>query len=50
MKMAPMFVGDSDVVIAKVDPLDGGPLAFRTSGLALPSDVSLAPFYRVHRQ
>jgi len=50
LEKAPVFIGDSDDVIAKVNPLDGRPLAFRTSGLALPADVSLAPFYRVHLQ
>ena len=50
LEKAPVFIGDADDVIAKVNPLDGRPLAFRTSGLALPTDVSLAPFYRVHGQ
>ena len=30
--------------------MEGKPLAFRTEGLALPADVTLAPFYRVHNQ
>ena len=50
LEEAPEFIGNADDVVAKVNPLDGRPLAFRTSGLALPADVSLAPFYRVHRQ
>ena len=45
-----MFVGTAEDVIAKVKPVEGRPLAFRTAGLAQPADVSLAPFYRVHRQ
>jgi uncharacterized protein len=47
---APVFIGNAKEVIAKVRPVDGRPLAFRTAGLALPAEVSLAPFYRVHRQ
>jgi uncharacterized protein len=50
VEKAPVFVGSADDVIAKVKPLEGKPLAFRTAGLARPTDVSLAPFYRVHRQ
>ena len=50
LKDAPVFIGNADDVIAKVRPVEGRPLAFRTAGLALPADVSLSPFYRVHRQ
>jgi len=49
-KTAPVFVGNTNEITAKVRPVEGRPLTFRTAGLALPSDVSLAPLYRVHRQ
>jgi uncharacterized protein len=47
---APAFIGTAEDVMAKVQPVEGQPLAFRTVGLAQPVEVSLAPFYRVHRQ
>jgi hypothetical protein len=49
-EQAPVFIGNADEVIAKIRPVAGRPLHFRTAGLALPADVSLAPFYQVHRQ
>jgi DUF1680 family protein len=50
LEKAPVFIGTSEDVLARVKLVNGRPLAFRTSGLAHPDDVSLAPFYRVHRQ
>lgn len=50
VEKAPAFIGSADDVLAKVKPVEGKPLAFRTVGLGSPADVSLAPFYRVHRQ
>jgi uncharacterized protein len=50
VETAPTFIGSAGDVLAKVKPVDGKPLAFRTEGLALPADVTLAPFYRVHNQ
>lgn len=47
---APVLIGDVRDVVTKVRRVEGHPLAFRTVGLAQPTDVSLAPFYRVHRQ
>ncbi len=47
---APVFVGSPDDIVANVKPVEGRPLAFRTLGIARPADVTLAPFYRVHRQ
>jgi len=47
---APVFVGKPGDVPARIKPVPDRPLAFRTVGLARPADVSLAPFYRVHRQ
>lgn len=50
LDQVPVFIGNADDVVAKIKPVDGRPLAFRTAGLAQPTDVSLSPFYRVHRQ
>lgn len=50
VERAPIFAGSAGDVIQKVKPLEDRPLTFRTVGLAKPSDVTLAPFYRVHRQ
>ena len=50
LEQAPVFLGTAADVVAKVKPVPARPLAFRTAGLAQPTDVSLAPFYRVHRQ
>jgi uncharacterized protein len=50
LEKAPVFIGNAKDFISQVRPVDGRPLAFRTAGLALPADVSLAPFYQVHRQ
>jgi hypothetical protein len=46
----PVFIGTPDDVITRTQPVDGEPLSFRTVGIASPADVSLAPFYLVHRQ
>ncbi|MDW8167184.1 MAG: glycoside hydrolase family 127 protein [Acidobacteriota bacterium] len=35
-------------VLAKVKPVAGTPLTFRTDGLGQPRDVTLAPFYKLH--
>jgi len=50
LEKAPVFIGTRKDVVAKVKPVEGRPLAFRTAGLALPADFSLAPFYQVHCQ
>ena len=44
------LIGHTGDVLAQVKPVAGRALAFRTDGLARPADVSLIPFYRVHRQ
>jgi hypothetical protein len=46
----PVFVGTADDVASRVKPLAGRTLAFRTEGLAAPSEVTLAPVYTVHHQ
>lgn len=50
VETAPVFVGNATDILAKGKRVSRLPLAFRTEGLAQPADVSLAPFYRVHRQ
>jgi DUF1680 family protein len=50
VETVPVFIGGAEEVIARLKPVPGQPLAFRTAGLAQPSEVSLVPFYRVHRQ
>ncbi|GBC83197.1 Non-reducing end beta-L-arabinofuranosidase [bacterium HR10] len=45
----PAFVtADVKDVLAKVKPVAGTPLTFRTEGLGQPRDVTLAPFYKLH--
>jgi len=46
----PVFIGNPDDVVAKVKPVSGAPLTFRTSGLAEPRDVTLIPFYKASDQ
>jgi hypothetical protein len=46
----PAFVGDRRTVASKIVRDPGGPLQFRTSGLAQPRDVTLLPFYRIVEQ
>jgi DUF1680 family protein len=46
----PVLVGDPKDVTARVEPVAGKPLTFRTKGLARPDDVTLLPFFRMHRQ
>lgn len=50
VETAPVFVGEAAEVVGKVKPAPGQSLVFRTEGLAQPGEVSLKPFYRVHRQ
>jgi DUF1680 family protein len=50
LENAPVFAGTAQEVPKKVKPVPDRPLTFRTVQLALPKDISLSPFYRVHRQ
>ncbi len=50
LEKAPVFIGKAEDVIAKLKPVHGQPLTFRTVGLARPTEVTLVPFYRLHRQ
>jgi DUF1680 family protein len=43
----PAFIGDVKDVLARVKPVAGTPLAFKTEALGSPHDVTLLPFYRV---
>ncbi len=47
---APVFVCDAQKFLSHIKPVRGEPLAFRTSGIGRPSDVTLIPFYEMHRQ
>lgn len=47
---APHFVGALSDVVTRIKPVAGKQLEFRTEGLATPEEVTLAPFYTVHKQ
>ena len=47
---APVFVTDGGQWLQQVEPVAGQPLTFRTHGLGQPRDVTLIPFYRMHRE
>jgi DUF1680 family protein len=47
---APMFVADADDLLKHIKPVSGEPLTFRTRGIGRPKDVTLIPFYELHRQ
>ena len=46
----PVFVGTTNDVVAKIKPVAGRRMEFRSDGLASPAEVTLAPFYQVHQQ
>jgi hypothetical protein len=46
----PVFKGSTDDVVAKTKRVAENSLEFHTDGLATPAEVTLEPFYRVHRQ
>ncbi|MHC1765789.1 MAG: beta-L-arabinofuranosidase domain-containing protein [Verrucomicrobiia bacterium] len=50
LEKVPVFVGDAGDVVRKIKRVEERPLTFQTAGLAKPFDLTLAPFYRVHRQ
>jgi hypothetical protein len=47
---APVFVTGAGPWLQRVRPVSGRPLTFRTRGLSRPGDVTLIPFYRMHRE
>ncbi len=46
----PVLVSPVDKLLKHVKPVSGKPLTFRTSGIGHPQDVTLEPFYEVHRE
>jgi hypothetical protein len=46
----PVLVCDASNLLAHLKPVTGRPLTFRTQGIGQPNDVTLAPFYQIHRQ
>ena len=47
---APVFVTEPGEMLKQIEPVAGQPLMFRTHGLGQPRDVTLIPFYRMHRE
>ena len=47
---APMLVTTAGSLLQRVKPVSGRPLTFRTRGIGRPQDVTLEPFYQIHRQ
>jgi hypothetical protein len=46
----PVFVCDTDKVLDHIKPVPDKPLTFVTAGIGRPADVTLTPFYQLHRQ
>ena len=46
----PVWVTSRDGLLPAIQPVAGKPLTFRTHGIGRPEDVTLKPFYQVHRQ
>jgi hypothetical protein len=44
----PALIGEVKDVLAKVKPVSGALLTFKTEGLAQPRDVTLLPLYKIH--
>jgi uncharacterized protein len=44
---APALIADVEHLLAKVKPLAGTPLTFKTQGIGRPADVLLRPFYKL---
>ncbi|HTL72169.1 MAG TPA: beta-L-arabinofuranosidase domain-containing protein [bacterium] len=47
---APMFATSAADLLKHIKPVAGSPLTFRTDGIGRPRDVTLIPFYELHRQ
>ncbi|HKV40501.1 MAG TPA: beta-L-arabinofuranosidase domain-containing protein, partial [Blastocatellia bacterium] len=43
----PVLAGEPREIVKHIAPVNGTPLAFQTSGIGRPDDVSLIPYYRV---
>jgi hypothetical protein len=46
----PMFASAADSLVQHIEPVSGKPLTFQTRGIGRPKDVTLIPFYQLHRQ
>jgi DUF1680 family protein len=46
----PMFASAADSLVRHIKPVSGKPLTFRTRGIGRPKDVTLIPFFQLHRQ
>jgi len=46
----PMFASAADSLLKHLKPVSGKPLTFQTLGIGRPKDVTLIPFYQLHRQ
>jgi DUF1680 family protein len=46
----PMFESPADSLVKHIKPVSGKPLTFQTRGIGRPKDVTLIPFYQLHRQ
>src|ERR1039457_6486171 len=46
----PVLVSATDKLLKHVKPVSGKPLTFRPAGLGHPQDVTLIPFYEIHRE
>ena len=47
---APVLVCEAGQLLNHVQPVPGQALTFRTQGIGRPDDVTLIPFYRMHRE
>ena len=47
---APVLVCDAAELLKHVQPVSDRPLTFRTQGIGRPQDVTLIPFFEMHRQ
>lgn len=50
LSRVPVLVGTPAQAVARLAPVPGRPLTFRTRGLGKPGDVTLMPFYALHFQ
>lgn len=46
----PVFIGSPNDILERIKPVQGKPLEFRSEGLATPQEVTLVPFYTIHKQ
>jgi DUF1680 family protein len=46
----PVLVSATDKLLKNVKPVSGKPLTFLTAGVGHPQDVTLIPFYEIHRE